>query len=74
MPGYFTSAFAHRLNELCSIEVKEASDGDLLQVGLALLAPGGFHMKVKGVEGHWKVVLDEGPKIHHQRPCCGFAF
>src|SRR5690606_12248636 len=41
MPENFTKAFAERLNKQCKIAVREAVDGDQLQPGLALLAPGG---------------------------------
>lgn len=44
MPGAFTKAFAERLNKLCQIRVKEAEDGDTLEPGVALLAPGGKQM------------------------------
>jgi two-component system chemotaxis response regulator CheB len=41
MPENFTKAFADRLNKQCRIRVREAVDGDILEPGLALLAPGG---------------------------------
>jgi two-component system, chemotaxis family, protein-glutamate methylesterase/glutaminase len=41
MPENFTKAFAERLNRQCNICVREAADGDVLESGLALLAPGG---------------------------------
>lgn len=41
MPENFTKAFAERLNKTCKIRVREAVDGDVLEPGLALLAPGG---------------------------------
>jgi two-component system chemotaxis response regulator CheB len=41
MPENFTKAFAERLDRQCQIRVREAVDGDLLEPGLALLAPGG---------------------------------
>lgn len=41
MPENFTKAFAERLNRQCAIRIREAVDGDLLEPGLALLAPGG---------------------------------
>lgn len=44
MPANFTAAFAERLDRQSHIGVKEAVDGDLLQPGLALLAPGGKQM------------------------------
>ncbi|MFZ0301021.1 MAG: chemotaxis protein CheB, partial [Candidatus Sulfotelmatobacter sp.] len=46
MPEVFTRAFADRLNRECAIEVQEARDGDLLQTGRALIAPGNRHMLV----------------------------
>lgn len=53
--GDFINMFAQRLNGLCEIEVREAKDGDELRNGVALLAPGGYHMKliadVEGTEG-----------------------
>jgi two-component system chemotaxis response regulator CheB len=47
MPKFFTGPFAERLNQLSRIEVREAAEGDALKPGLALIAPGGLHMRVK---------------------------
>ncbi len=44
IPPVFSLAFANRLNDLCRMRVKEAADGDRLTAGLALIAPGNFHM------------------------------
>ncbi len=44
MPANFTPAFAKRLDTQSRITVKEAVDGDPLQPGVALLAPGGTQM------------------------------
>lgn len=49
MPKGFTEPFAERLNRLSKIRVKEASDGDSVDYGHALICPGGSHMTV-GVE------------------------
>ncbi|MBR9830344.1 MAG: chemotaxis response regulator protein-glutamate methylesterase [Oceanospirillales bacterium] len=46
MPKTFTQVFAERLNQQCQISVKEAEDGDRLQPGRALLAPGGLQMMI----------------------------
>lgn len=43
MPKAFTGPYAERLNAKCSITIKEASDGDILKPGTALIAPGGMH-------------------------------
>ena len=47
MPGGFTKSFAERLNSACSISVKEAVDGDKLEDGVALIAPGNYHMELE---------------------------
>lgn len=43
MPRAFTGPYAERLNAKCSLEIREARDGDILKPGLALIAPGGMH-------------------------------
>jgi two-component system chemotaxis response regulator CheB len=65
MPPGFTQSLAYRLNETCAITVQEASNGDRLALGLALLAPGDFHLRFK--HGR-QVLLDQGPRCHHVRP------
>ncbi|MDF2177476.1 chemotaxis response regulator protein-glutamate methylesterase [Aliiglaciecola sp. CAU 1673] len=60
MPGTFTSAFAARLNNLCKITVKEASNGDLVKPGCAYLAPGGKQMLLEGSAGQSRIrILDD---------------
>ena len=59
MPGTFTPAFANRLDQLCKIKVKEAEDGDLLQAGTALLAPGGKQMRLEGRAGSARIKITE---------------
>jgi two-component system chemotaxis response regulator CheB len=46
MPKFFVGPFAQRLDQLSQIEVREAVEGDVLKPGLALIAPGGVHLKV----------------------------
>jgi len=67
MPATFTPAFAKRLDQLCKISVKEAEDGDKLQPGLALLAPGGKQMLVEGRAGNAVVrVIDSEPSLTYK--------
>jgi two-component system chemotaxis response regulator CheB len=47
MPPGFTAPFAQRLNSLCSVNVREASYGELIQPGVVYIAPAGLHMSVK---------------------------
>ena len=44
MPKGFTASFAERLNGICKIRIKEAQEGDELQIGTALICPGGYHL------------------------------
>ena len=68
MPEYFTASFASRLNTVCKIEVREAKDGDTAAPGLALIAPGGFHMMLERSGAFYQVRIKGGPMAHHPRP------
>jgi two-component system chemotaxis response regulator CheB len=46
MPSAFTGPFAERLNQLSSIDVKEAENGEPIKKGTAYVAPGAGHMGV----------------------------
>lgn len=65
MPVGFTKLFAERLDKLCSFRVKEAQKGDVIEQGLALIAPAGQHMRVSS---NGRIKLDKGPTIHGVRP------
>ncbi len=75
IPGSFSGAFADRLNSVSAIEVREARDGDVLRRGLALVAPGDFHMLLhkRGEEG-FAVQIKQGPKVMHHRPSIDLLF
>ncbi|MDX6245793.1 MAG: two-component system, chemotaxis family, protein-glutamate methylesterase/glutaminase [Frankiales bacterium] len=47
MPPLFTRLFAQRLNSGCQITVREARDGDLVEPGTVLIAPGDFHLSLR---------------------------
>jgi two-component system chemotaxis response regulator CheB len=52
MPQAFTGAYAERLNSKCRLQIREATDGDILKPGQVLIAPGGKHATlVKRPEG-----------------------
>ncbi|HSQ43275.1 MAG TPA: chemotaxis response regulator protein-glutamate methylesterase [Fibrobacteraceae bacterium] len=74
MPESFTRVYAERLNQVCSIEVREARDGDRIQPGCALLAPGNFHMCVARDGAMYCVRLNQGPRVHYQRPAVDNLF
>jgi two-component system chemotaxis response regulator CheB len=74
MPATFTAAFASRLDSLCQISVKEAADGDVLQPGVAYLAPGGKQMMIEGRVGAAKIrILDGGERMNY-KPCVDVTF
>ena len=75
MPAGFTKSLATRLNQLSDITVKEAEQGDILQNGVAYIAPGGYHLKLKKVGTSFGVVLDnqELPRAGH-RPSVDVMF
>jgi two-component system chemotaxis response regulator CheB len=74
MPAKFTTSFAERLNDLCDIRVKEAEDGDTVSNGLALLAPGNYHMLLRRSGARYYVAVKQGPLVHHQRPAVDVLF
>lgn len=74
MPSKFTSSFAQRLDELCRMRVKEASDGDTVTNGQVLIAPGNYHMLLKRSGARYYVNVKKGPLIHYQRPAVDILF
>jgi two-component system, chemotaxis family, protein-glutamate methylesterase/glutaminase len=57
MPSGFTRPFAERLDTLCSISVREATQSQRPEPGVAYIAPAGTHMRVV------KSLADEEPRI-----------
>lgn len=74
MPAGFTKAFSNRLNSICKIKVKEAEEGDEVQPGLALIAPGSHHVEVVNRTGRLKVRLLETPPVNRHRPSVEVLF
>lgn len=74
IPPVFSKTFADRLNQLCAFEVREAVDGDRLAPGLALVAPGNFHLLVQWHQDHYRVRVTGGPPVWHQRPAVDLLF
>lgn len=75
MPEGFTKSLAHRLNQLSKITVKEAEQGDILQAGVAYIAPGGFHLHIRKIGMSYCIELDqsEPPRGGH-RPSVDVMF
>ncbi|HKW97090.1 MAG TPA: chemotaxis response regulator protein-glutamate methylesterase [Bryobacteraceae bacterium] len=74
IPANFSRAFAERLNRICQVEVKEAVDGDEVRPGLALVAPGDFHMVLRKSGARRWVAVKDGPRVCYQRPSVDVMF
>jgi two-component system chemotaxis response regulator CheB len=74
MPAGFTETFARRLNDSCSLDVKEAQSGDLLAAGRVLVCPGDRHMKVRRMPLGDVVVLSDDVKMNGHRPSVDVLF
>ena len=74
MPANFTRAYAERLNTVCPMRVAEAKDGDKPERGVALIAPGDYHMVLETFGIQMRVSVRQGPQVHHQRPAVDVLF
>lgn len=68
MPAGFTKSLAARLNSLSKIFVKEAEDGEIIKKGVAYIAPGGYHLKVRSIGTTVAIKLDQSPLENGHRP------
>lgn len=74
MPPLFTRLLAERLNMTCQMSVEEGSQGQLVEPGKILIAPGDFHMKVASSGGQIRVCLDQSPQQNFCRPAADALF
>ncbi len=65
MPATFTTRLADRLDSISDYDVREATDGDRIGPGQALVAPGDHHLEVtENAGGSLEVSLEDGEPIH----------
>ncbi|MGD9546792.1 MAG: chemotaxis response regulator protein-glutamate methylesterase [Candidatus Krumholzibacteriia bacterium] len=74
MPPGFTAQFAANLDRICPMEVREARTGDVLQPGLALIAPGDRHLLLARKGGRLMVELRNGPRVSGHKPSVDVLF
>ena len=74
IPSYFSRLFAIRLNEECTIDIEEASDGDPAYPNHAYIAPGGQHMTVVREGSRFVLHCAPGPKVHSVCPSVDVLF
>jgi len=74
MPENFTRSFAERLNSICAVEAKEAREGDTVTPGVALIAPGNYHMLLSRSGAVYRARIKSGPLVCRQRPSVDVLF
>lgn len=74
MPSGFTRLYAQRLDRLSGIRVSEAKDGDRVERGSALIAPGGRHLVLKKDQNGYYVRCIEGKRVNGHCPSVGVLF
>jgi len=76
MPPMFTASLANSLNNKSNLEVKEAENGDTIEPGKILIAPGGKQMKIiaaaDGVAR--KIKITDDPPENSCRPSADYLF
>jgi two-component system, chemotaxis family, protein-glutamate methylesterase/glutaminase len=74
MPAGFTRSYAARLDGLCRIRVKEASDGDRVLPGHAYIAPGGLHLAVERSGANYVARVRDGEPVNRHKPSVEVLF
>ncbi|XJZ28517.1 chemotaxis response regulator protein-glutamate methylesterase [Bacillota bacterium Lsc_1132] len=74
MPPGFTKSLANRLDSVAEIKVKEAENGEVLQMGTAYIAPGGYHLLVKKKAAGLAVQLEKTELRNGHRPSVDVMF
>ena len=62
------------MRQVSELGVKEAEDGDMVESGKALLAPGDAHMILKTNGSSYQAQLDTGELVNRHRPAVDVLF
>jgi two-component system chemotaxis response regulator CheB len=74
MPERFTAMYAQRLDGLAAVRVREARDGDRLERGVVLIAPGGRHLQLRKSGGQYYATVQDGPPVNRHKPSVDVLF
>ncbi|HEY4081680.1 MAG TPA: chemotaxis response regulator protein-glutamate methylesterase [Burkholderiaceae bacterium] len=74
MPPGFTTSYAKRLDGLCKIRVKEATDGERILPGHGYIAPGGLHLSVERSGANYIARVQESEPVNRHRPSVEVLF
>jgi two-component system, chemotaxis family, protein-glutamate methylesterase/glutaminase len=69
MPPNFTKSMAERLDSQCALTVREAVEGDKMERGTVLIAPGGQHMTFQRRGSDVVAKISSEPKTTLYKPC-----
>ena len=74
IPPVFSRMFADRLNTQTDLNVKEAQDGDYMEQGKVIIAPGDRHIKIKKIGSRYRIDCFEGEKVNGHCPSVDVLF
>jgi two-component system chemotaxis response regulator CheB len=74
MPPGFTTSYSRRLDGLCRIRVKEATDGERVLPGHAYIAPGGLHLSVERSGANYIARVSDGEPVNRHKPSVEVLF
>jgi two-component system chemotaxis response regulator CheB len=74
LSGALTADWTYRMSQRSSMPIKLAADGDAIQSGRVLIAPGDSHLIVRRSQGGLTVAVKPGPAVFHQMPSLELLF
>lgn len=74
IPPVFSKMFAERLDKALPLRVSEAQNGDYVERGRVLIAPGDKHMTVKKLGDRLRVEVNAGEKVSGHCPSVDVLF
>ncbi|MBL4940272.1 MAG: chemotaxis response regulator protein-glutamate methylesterase [Colwellia sp.] len=74
IPKSFSLSFAKRLDELCPMQVHEASHGQKIKQGHVYIAPGDLHLQVAHKNGALFCTLVDTPEVNRHKPAVDVLF
>jgi two-component system, chemotaxis family, protein-glutamate methylesterase/glutaminase len=74
MPPVFTKMFAERLDKSSMVTVKEAENGDIVEPGRVLIAPGGYQMVIAKNGNKYVVFCKPGENVNGHCPSVDVLF
>lgn len=74
IPAVFSRMFAERLDNQTLLKVKEAENGDYVEKGRVLIAPGDCHMRINKLGDRYRVEVFDGEKVNGHCPSVDVLF